>query len=125
MVNLLWEARSRAVGGNFQHKLDFDVPNRQYRMQRGSQAYNTPGTGWTTVSGYDWSAFSNEVTITSGANCDSTATVDVQFNANGKARLETPTGNNSTTPVTVCIQGEGGSKTYRIMISTSGTVTLQ
>jgi prepilin-type N-terminal cleavage/methylation domain-containing protein len=124
LVTLLWEARSRAVGGNYQYKLDFDALNRQFRMQKGSQAYNTPTAGWTTVSGYDWESLSKGLSMRSG-DCSSTNTVNVQFNANGTARLETPTGTISTAPVTICLQGEGGSKAYRIMISTSGTVVLQ
>ncbi len=124
LVNLLWQARSDAVAGNFQYKIEFNVPNNQYRMQRGSQAYNTPNTGWTTVSGYDWTTLSSGITMTSG-NCASTNSVDVQFNANGTARLETPAGTVSTTPVTVCIQGSSTGKTYQIIVTPSGSVALQ
>jgi prepilin-type N-terminal cleavage/methylation domain-containing protein len=125
MVTLLWEARSRAVSSHYQHKLDFDVPGGQFRMQSGSQAYNTPATGWAVVSGYDWESLSNGLTMRSGADCTSTNTVNVQFNANGTARLETPAGSNSPTPVSICVRSDGGSKTYRITISTAGTVILQ
>ena len=124
LVNMLWEARSRAVGSNFQCKLEFNVPNGQYRMQNGSQAYNTPAAGWTTVSGYDWESLSKGLTMRSG-DCTSTNTVNVQFNANGMARLETPNGTNSPTPVTVCIQGESGAKTWRITVTPSGAVIVQ
>jgi len=122
LVNMLREARSNAVATNYQYKVDFDVPNGQYRMQRGAQAYNS--TTWpTTVSGY--TALSSGVTIASGATCNATATVDVQFNANGTAKLETPWTSVSPTPVTVCIQSSSSGKTYRIIVTPSGSVSLQ
>lgn len=124
MVNMLMDARSRAIATNYQYMVAFDVPNGQYRMQRGSQAYNTPlGTGWTTVSGYDWSAVSNGVTMRSG-NCTAAAAVNVQFNANGTAKLVDPSGNSVPGPVTVCVQGGPGSRTKLITVSASGRISL-
>jgi prepilin-type N-terminal cleavage/methylation domain-containing protein len=124
LVTMLWEARSRAVGSNFQCRLDFDVPNGRYRLQRGSQAYNTPSAGWATISGYDWEPLSRGLTMRSG-DCTSTNTVNVQYNANGTARLETPDGTNSPNPVTVCIQGENQARTWRITVTPSGAVIIQ
>ncbi len=125
LVNLLREARSKAVATNYQYKIDFDVPNRRYRMQQGNQAYNTPASGWQSVPGYNWIPISNGVTITSGGSCNVSSTVDVQFNANGTAYLETPWTTVSATPVTVCIQGGAGTKTYRIVASGAGAILLQ
>jgi len=125
VVNLLREARSRAVATNFQSKIEVDLPNRQYRMQSGSQAYNTPVAGWTSVPGYDWTTISNGVTMTSGVACNSAASVRIQFNANGSAGLETPWATATTAPVTVCFQGGGSAKTYRIVVSSVGFISLQ
>lgn len=125
MVNILREARSKAVATNFQHKVDFDLPGRQYRMQMGARAYNTPVSGWTDLTGYGWTKISSGVTLTSGADCNSTNTVDVQFNANGTASLETPWTTASPAPVTVCVQGGAGDKTYRIIMSSAGLISLR
>jgi prepilin-type N-terminal cleavage/methylation domain-containing protein len=125
MVNFLREARSKSVATNYQYKVDFDLPNRQYRMQRGSRAYNTPDTEWADVSGNGWTKLSNEVTFKSGTACDSTDTVDVKFNANGTASLETPWTTVSAAPVTVCIQGGTGAKLYQILVSKAGIVMLR
>jgi Tfp pilus assembly protein FimT len=135
LVNTLREARSKALTLNYQHKVDFDVPNRKYRMQSGSQAYNnysTPLTAstatWVNVPGYDWTTLSSGVTISSGIgnSCNSSANVDVQFNANGTARLESPWGSQGKSgPLTVCIQGGTGAVTYRVIVSPAGLVTLQ
>ena len=124
IVNIIMEARSKAIAANYQHEIQLDIPNSQYRMSKGSQAYNTPGAGWTVVSGYDWSLLPSGVTMTSGSNCDLTATVYVQFNANGTVRLESPPGTAIPGPVTVCVQGGAGSKMNKIMVSPSGRITL-
>lgn len=134
LVNTLREARSKAMTLNYQYKVDFDVPNRRYRMQSGSQAYNNytpPATStatWTTVPGFDWTTLSSGVVISSGIgnSCNSSANVNVQFNANGTTRLESPWGSQGLAgPVTVCIQGGTGNVTYRILVSPAGLVTLQ
>lgn len=135
LVNTLREARSKALTLNYQHKVDIDIPNRKYRMQGGSQAYNNysaPLTAstvtWSSVPSYDWTTLSSGVTISSGIgnSCNSSANVNVQFNANGTARLESPWGSQGKSgPLTVCVQGGTGAVTYRVIVSPAGLVTLQ
>jgi prepilin-type N-terminal cleavage/methylation domain-containing protein len=126
LVNTLMEARSKAIASNYQCKVDFDVPNGRYRMQTGSQAYNTPNSSskWTTVPSYDYASVSSDVTMKGASDCSSTATIDVQFNANGTAKLESPVGTQVPGPVVVCLQGSSGTSTKKISIAASGRVSL-
>jgi len=124
ITNTLMEARSRAISGNFQHKVEIDVAGKQYRMQTGNRAYDTQSGGWSTVPSYDYTTVSSGITVSSGADCSSSASVDVQFNANGTATLESPIGISIAGPVTVCVQGGAGAPAKKISISTAGRVSL-
>jgi len=124
-LDALREARSKAISTNYQHKVAFDVPNRRYRVLTSSsrQSYNTPAAGWDTVV-QDWTRFPTGLTIMSGVNSDSLATVNVQFNANGTARLETPAGSMSPAPVYICMQSGSSGKIHKIGVAPSGRTTL-
>ncbi len=129
MVDTLREARSKAITTNFQHEVVFDVTNHKYQVLKGTQSYNTPPTpanpanGWTTVV-MDWIQLSNGLTVASGSGCNSTSNVNVQFNADGTARLETPPGTASSAPVTICVQGGNGEKMHTIVVTEPGRITL-
>lgn len=123
--DMLREARSKASTTNSQHMVAFDQPNRRYRMLKGTRAYNTPSSEMNTVV-QNWVTTGDEVTMTGGATVTSTDTVNVRFNANGTADLETPAGTAVVPPATVFIGMQGGSgKMNAVVVSTSGRISLQ
>lgn len=122
VVDALRLARSKAMATNFQQEVTFDVPNGKYEVLKGSQSYQTPASGWTTVV-QDWVQLPTGATMKSG-DCTSSDTVNVQFNSDGTARLETPwtTVVNPPAPVTICIQGAPGAKQNKVIIDPTGRI---
>lgn len=121
--DMLREARSKATTTKFQHMVAFDQPNRRYRMLKGTRAYNTPSSEMSTVL-QDWVTTGNEVAMTGGATATSTNTVNVRFNADGTAKLETPAGTAVTAPVFIGMQG-GSGRMNAVVVWTSGRISLQ
>jgi prepilin-type N-terminal cleavage/methylation domain-containing protein len=75
IVNVLREARSRAIAGNLEHKVEFETLNRRYRVIRGNRASNS--ADWSTVV-CDWTAFPEGVHVTSNVGA-------IHINTNGTA----------------------------------------
>jgi Tfp pilus assembly protein FimT len=74
-VNVLREARSRAIAGKLEHKVEFEMLNRRYRVIRGNRVSNS--ADWSTVV-FDWTAFPEGVNVT--INVDA-----IHINTNGTA----------------------------------------
>jgi Tfp pilus assembly protein FimT len=127
--DLLREARSRAMSSDYQHMVRFEPERCRFEMLKGKRAYNTPGSDWDSdhpVQG--WLELGRGLTLRSGADGDSTATVNVQFNADGTARLECPAGTALTPPasvVTLSFQGGAGQQKHSVVVGTCGRITLQ
>lgn len=120
----LREARSNAVASRYQHMVQFDQPNSRFQSLKGTRSYNTPNGEWSGI-GEGW-ATADSVQMKSGADCSSSATVSVKFNADGTATVETPSGTVAGTgTATVCLQGGANQRQSKIQISSSGRVTLQ
>jgi Tfp pilus assembly protein FimT len=127
--DLLREARSRAMSSNYQHMVAFQPDTCRFELVRGKRGYNTPGCDWDRDHPVqDWLELGRGLTMRSGADGGSSATVNVQFNADGTARLESPAGTPVVSPastVTVSFQGGAEQKRYSVVVSTCGRITLQ
>jgi len=126
MVDTLRASRSKALTTNYQQEVSFDLANNRYQVLNSAtrQSYNS--TSWDTdhpVQG--WVQLPGGLTLRSGngSDCDSSANINVQFNANGTARLEAPWGERSDTPIIMCVQN-GPNVSRRIRITPSGTITI-
>lgn len=78
----LRDARSKALSRNVQHRVEFDMANRQYRVTQGSRAINSPDADFTTVV-QDWTVLSREVILRGAADCSIDTTLNITFSANG------------------------------------------
>jgi prepilin-type N-terminal cleavage/methylation domain-containing protein len=78
----LREARTKALSRNVQHRVEFDMANRQYRITQGSRAINSPDADFTTVV-QNWTVLSPEVLLRGAADCSVDTTLEITFSANG------------------------------------------
>jgi hypothetical protein len=126
--DLLREARSRAMSSNYQHMVEFQPDTCRFEMVRGKRGYNTPECEWDRGHPVqEWLEMGRGLRMRSGADGESSASVNVQFNADGTARLETPSETPVVAPastVTVTFQGGADQKRYRVVVSTCGRITL-
>lgn len=110
----LREARSQALSRNLQHRVEFDVDNRQYRITAGDRAINS--TAFATVV-KDWTVLHRDLVLRGAADCSGTADVTLDFNANGTA-----------TPSGICVMTAGPPVTgkYRVAVqsATTGRITV-
>ena len=85
VFSTLRTARSRAIELNRQCRVEFDNPNRRFRLMQGDQSYNTAAGNWTDIGSVgNWYEIKYvEVTMLAAPNV-------VTFDPNGTA--ENPTG---------------------------------
>jgi prepilin-type N-terminal cleavage/methylation domain-containing protein len=125
--DVLRQARGRAMSSNFQQMVSFDPAGCRIQVLRGKRAYQTPAGEWDTdnpVQG--WLELGRGVTMSSGADGSSTATVNVQFNADGTARLESPAGTRAPgSSVSVSLQGGSDRRKRIVMVATCGRIIMQ
>lgn len=120
LISALRDARNKSIARNRQHMLELQPAGNRYRVVRGSRAYNTPETGWTTVV-QDWITLSDGPVAKSGGT--PTDNVYIQFNPNGTAKLATPDG--AASSGTILIQDAGSASKYQVIVSLSGRIRLQ
>ena len=78
----LREARARALSRNVQQRVEFDVDGNRYRVVEGNRTIGS--TAFATVV-REWVALHPETALRSGAACNATTDVNLDFNANGTA----------------------------------------
>ena len=83
VVQLLREARSRAISRNLEQRIEFEPGNRRYRHTEGDRASHSSNFSTVVV---DWIALPEEVTLKKNLACDSDADSSLQFNTNGTAQ---------------------------------------
>jgi len=120
MTSMLREARTLAITRNRQHMVVFKPNSSSYKLIPGSQAYNTPSTGWNATPLQDQNSPSN-TTFRSMSTGTSTGNVYVQFNPNGTAKLAAPNGTASNGSITV---NEGSSRKFVITVTTAGRIKM-
>ena len=119
VASMLREARSRAIGTNLGHRVEFIVGAEpdQYRMTRGNRAYNSTDSSWDSNVVISWVDLPLIVDLKANADCSvATGTVSIKFNPNG-------TGSSRY----VCIMDKEGNTRYRVGVpsSTTGRVLVQ
>ncbi len=121
MTSMLREARTLAIARNKQHMVVFKPNSSSYKLIPGSQAYNTPSTGWNATPLQNQNSPSN-TTFRSMSTGTSTGNVYVQFNPNGTA-LITPL-NSSTSSRGSIVVNEGPTRKFVINVTTGGRISL-
>jgi prepilin-type N-terminal cleavage/methylation domain-containing protein len=84
VVSGLRLGKQLALSTNREHRMDFDLDGRRYRLSIGNLP--SASTTWTGVNA--WTPLSAEVNWASGAACTGTADFDVTFRPNGTAETE-------------------------------------
>ena len=84
VVSGLRLGKQMALSTNREHRMEFDLDGRRYRISMGNLPSGS--TSWTGVNA--WTALSGEVNWSSGAACTGTADFDVIFRPNGTAETE-------------------------------------
>lgn len=110
IVSMMREAKAKAISTNREHRVEFDVDGRRYRLVQGSRAANTPDTGWTTII-RDWASLPEGVKMMSNDACDSTDDGNIQFNTNGT----------SGGLQYVCVMDSNNVKKYKVGVSSTTT----
>lgn len=104
------QARQMALTNNREFRVELDLDAKQYRLTQGNLPSGS--TAWAAVT--PWSAIAAEVSWNTGAACDGTADLNVEFNPNGTADA-----------AGVCIKDSSGAVRYRVTVSqTSGRVSI-
>lgn len=100
-------ARSLAVTMNREHRVEFDVDGRRFRLTRGDQASGS--TNWDMVV-TDWVAAPEGVLLMRNSDCGNGSDVSIHFNPNGTAGSQY-----------VCVMDDNGAKRYRVGVPSSTT----
>jgi prepilin-type N-terminal cleavage/methylation domain-containing protein len=86
LASVLRDARSRAISQNLEHRVEFEVSDRKYRMTRGTRAYNNSSFP---VVVRDWvDLTSRNIKLKGTLNCDSDVDRIISFNPNGTSNME-------------------------------------
>lgn len=123
LVSVIREARSRATALNQQYMVEIVPSSNRFTLKQGTQAYNTPSSGWTVVSGYDFSLGSN--VLVRNADCTSTNNVYIQANPNGSMTLKSPDLATNVASVILCVKNSSDIERYQITVLRSGMVRMQ
>lgn len=113
MSNHMREARARAISGNVEYRVTFDMDPGRYQMERGDRSYSS--SSWSQSGG--WVNLPGEVSMASGTDCDVTSDVQVTFTPNGAC--------NATQ--TLCVLMPNGAAKYKVRIvsAASGRVVVE
>jgi prepilin-type N-terminal cleavage/methylation domain-containing protein len=114
---MLREARSLAVNSNLEHRVEFDLGNRCYRLTRGNRSAKSTASSWKNNVVRPWAVLSAGQVLRGNAGCDLEAgVISIHLNPNG-------TGNSRY----VCLLDEGGSPLFRIgvPVSTTSRIVIQ
>lgn len=111
IVSMMREAKARAISTNREHRVEFDVDGRRYRLVQGSRAADTPVAGWTTII-REYVSLPEGVNMKSTVNCDSSADGNIEFNPNGTA---------GGSIEYVCVMDSNNVRKYRVGISSTTT----
>lgn len=103
LVSILREAKSRAIKTNLEHRVEYAVANKQYRLTRGNRSNNS--TSWNTVV-YDWTRLPPGVRIDANVN-------SIQMNTNGTANGGT-----------ILIQNDALKTVYEIRVARTGRIRI-
>lgn len=105
IASTLRQARSLAVAMNREHKVEFDIPGRQYRVKRGNRANQS--TDWAAG---EWVTVPSGVALMRNKYCDNGSDTSIEFNPNGTANSQY-----------VCVMGSSNAKKYRVGVPQSVT----
>lgn len=116
VASILRDARARAISTNREHRVEFDVDVRQYRLRRGNSANGSAWTDATTTTIKDWVNLPEGVNMKTGTDCSGVADVNIEFNPNGRGNAQY-----------VCIMDTTGSRRYRVGVpsATTGRVRIE
>lgn len=109
VVSAMRLARDSALSTNLEHRVEFDLDAKRYRLATG----NLP-SGSTSWTGGPWTELGSEVKWSSGSACDGTADLNVRFRTNG-----------STDSSVICVKDVENAVKYRVAVnSTSGRAAI-
>ncbi|AMV71834.1 hypothetical protein JCM30471_01050 [Desulfuromonas carbonis] len=83
IVQLLREARTRAISRNLEQRVEFELANRRYRLTEGNRSSRS--TSFATVV-VDWIALPEDVALMKNLACNSEADSNLEFNPNGTSQ---------------------------------------
>lgn len=99
-----------ALSTNLEHRVEFDMDARRYRLARGNMPSGS--TIWTGAG--SWSSISNEVGWASGAACDGNSDLNIIFKPNGSAATGI-----------ICVKDAASVVKYRVNVNaTSGRAVI-
>jgi len=102
--------KQMALSTNREHRMEFDLAGRRYRVSRGNLPSGS--TTWTGVNA--WTALSAEVNWSSGAACNGTADFDIIFRPNGSSETEV-----------LCVKDASNAVKYTVSVNaTSGRAVI-
>ncbi|MCP3677361.1 MAG: hypothetical protein GY721_07170 [Deltaproteobacteria bacterium] len=111
IVSKLRMGRQMAVTNNLEHRVEFDIDGRRYRLMQGNLSAGS--TVWAEVR--SWSTLDPSVNWATGGGCGGAADINLEFNPNGTADAGT-----------ICIQDNGGVTQFSVVVTaTSGRVQIQ
>jgi len=78
-------ARSSAVSTNREHRVEFDVSEKSYRIVRGDRPYNSTAGSWDDPANVvrDWTVFPGVAVMRRTLACDNDTDTIIGFNPNG------------------------------------------
>jgi prepilin-type N-terminal cleavage/methylation domain-containing protein len=120
MATMLRDGRSLAIANSFQYMVVFKPNSSSFQILKGTQAYNTPQSGWRQVVQKAYAA--PKIALRSNPGGASTSNVYVQFNPNGTAKLSAPDGNASDPNIFVV---DSAIIKYSVSASQTGRVTMK
>lgn len=131
IVSMLRDAKMQAIADNKQCRINFDVVNKRYRKEQGSQAYGYSSAGWTVPAGWqDWTVLDTDATL--NINDVKTGTPPdpvIVFNVNGTAQpgqavVNLPDGTQMQQVQIVRIQDTGATTKYSILVTPTGRIRI-
>ncbi len=104
-------ARQLAITKNREHRMEFDMDGRRYRVTEGNEPSGS--TVWTQVG--PWKSLDQSVNWATGQACDGNTDINVTFYPNGTADA-----------ATICILDSNNTQRYRVVVtSRSGRVRIE
>lgn len=102
--------KQMALSTNLEHRVEFDMDGRRYRLARGNMPSSS--TAWTGAGA--WSSISNEVGWATGEACDGNSDLDIVFKPNGSAATGV-----------ICVKDAANAVKYRVSVNaTSGRAVI-